>query len=153
MNEKYTLIYIIFKAKYFSNGSFLDSRLGHNPSYVWRDIWEAKEDLILGCRWRASNGHTIKIWTDHWIFGIRSLQHCLREGDARDIIDTTDYCLIDAHTKWRDVKNVRTPLPPTATNEVLKIILNPEETLLYEHHSIMACLVFEVLIDFSEIGS
>ncbi|KAG4954911.1 hypothetical protein JHK87_040505 [Glycine soja] len=29
----------LFKAKYFSSGDFLDSSLGHNPSYSWRSIW------------------------------------------------------------------------------------------------------------------
>lgn len=28
----------IFQAKYFPNGNFLGSSLGHNPSYVWRSI-------------------------------------------------------------------------------------------------------------------
>lgn len=29
----------LLKAKYFPIGSFMDAKLGHNPSYVWRDLF------------------------------------------------------------------------------------------------------------------
>ncbi|PNX86605.1 ribonuclease H, partial [Trifolium pratense] len=33
-----TILSRVFKAKYYSKEGFLDAKLGHNPSYVWRSI-------------------------------------------------------------------------------------------------------------------
>ena len=35
LTEPITLASRIFKAKYFPNKSFLNTSIGHNPSYVW----------------------------------------------------------------------------------------------------------------------
>lgn len=32
----------LFQAKYFPKCNLLDAKVGNNPSYVWRSIWEAK---------------------------------------------------------------------------------------------------------------
>jgi predicted lipoprotein len=36
------LITKLLKAKYFPKSNFLSSSIGHNPSYVWQNIWSAK---------------------------------------------------------------------------------------------------------------
>ncbi|GAU17355.1 hypothetical protein TSUD_232310 [Trifolium subterraneum] len=46
-----TLVAKLFKAKYFPHSDFLESSIGHNPSYVWRSIWSSKfvvKGLIRG---------------------------------------------------------------------------------------------------------
>lgn len=35
----------LLKAKYFPIGSFMDAKLGHNPSFVWRSLLST-QDLI-----------------------------------------------------------------------------------------------------------
>lgn len=45
------LVSKIYKARYFSNGNFLDPAVGNNPSYIWRSIWEAKGVIAAGVRW------------------------------------------------------------------------------------------------------
>jgi hypothetical protein len=45
-----TLIAKLYKARYFSKCSFLDSSLGHNPSFVWRSICNSKFLLKAGSR-------------------------------------------------------------------------------------------------------
>jgi hypothetical protein len=52
MAKPYSLVAKIYKARYFPNSSLFDSKLGHNPSYVWRGIWKARQILMHGCRWR-----------------------------------------------------------------------------------------------------
>ena len=37
-----SLVAQVLKSKYFSKESFITSRLGSNPSYVWRSLWGAK---------------------------------------------------------------------------------------------------------------
>jgi ribonuclease HI len=57
----------IYKAGYFSNSSFFDSKLGNNPSYVWRGIWKARQILMHGYRWRIGNGDSINIMSEPWL--------------------------------------------------------------------------------------
>ncbi|MCH88735.1 RNA-directed DNA polymerase (Reverse transcriptase), partial [Trifolium medium] len=57
----------VFKAKYFPNGDFLGSSLGHNPSYVWRSIWSSRIVLREGYRWRIGDGSKIPIWHTPWL--------------------------------------------------------------------------------------
>ncbi|XP_060959099.1 uncharacterized protein LOC133030381 [Cannabis sativa] len=56
----------LFQAKYFPRTSFLDSSLGHSPSYVWRSIHWGKSLLKLGLRKRTGNGANTNIF-DPWI--------------------------------------------------------------------------------------
>ncbi|XP_050222600.1 uncharacterized protein LOC126672690 [Mercurialis annua] len=62
----------VFKAKYFSHLSLLDAKLGSNPSYVWRSIFEAQEGMKKGARVRISNGKKINIWLSPWLNNLES---------------------------------------------------------------------------------
>ena len=57
----------VLKGKYFPHGGFMDYKLGHQPSLIWRSIKEAREVLQGGVRWRAENGRSIRIWKDKWL--------------------------------------------------------------------------------------
>lgn len=57
----------IFKARYFADGSFLQAKLGANPSYVWRSIFASQELLQRGCYRRIGNGRTTNIWGEPWL--------------------------------------------------------------------------------------
>lgn len=46
-----SFLYYVYKANYFPDTNFLDSKLGTNPSYTWRGIWESKKWLKRGCIW------------------------------------------------------------------------------------------------------
>jgi hypothetical protein len=54
----------VFKEKYYPNGSFLESNMGRQPSYAWRNICNAKPLLKAGLGWRVGDGTSINIWTD-----------------------------------------------------------------------------------------
>ncbi|XP_058726136.1 uncharacterized protein LOC131597455 [Vicia villosa] len=62
-----TLVARIFKARYFPNSSYLDSKIGNNPSYAWRNLWKAKEVLRIGSQWSIGSGSSIKVMYDPWI--------------------------------------------------------------------------------------
>jgi hypothetical protein len=51
----------VLKSKYFSKGAFITSRLGSNPSYVWRSLWGAKHLVQAGMMWRVGDGKSVKI--------------------------------------------------------------------------------------------
>lgn len=57
----------VFKALYFLDCEFLESKLGNNPSYVWRSIWEAKMVIKAGVRWKVGNGNKVKILNQPWL--------------------------------------------------------------------------------------
>lgn len=56
-----TLVARLYKAKYYATCDFLQAKLGHNPSFIWRSILEAKNLLMASARWRVGNGKSIKI--------------------------------------------------------------------------------------------
>jgi hypothetical protein len=62
-----SLVARVLKAKYFPNGTFMESNMGNNPSFAWRSIWNAKKLLQAGLLWRIGNGQTIHIWGDRWL--------------------------------------------------------------------------------------
>ena len=62
-----SLLYLVFKAKYFPNCDFIQAKLGSNPSYAWCSILAAQQILEKGIRWQVGNGKKIKIWQDRWL--------------------------------------------------------------------------------------
>jgi len=36
------LVKKLFKAQYFPRNDYIDAKLGHNPSFVWRSIFSAR---------------------------------------------------------------------------------------------------------------
>lgn len=71
------MLYAIYKARYFPHASFFEAKLGANPSYTRREIWEGRRVLFKGSRWRIGDGKIAKIWTNPWVPGFASLADCL----------------------------------------------------------------------------
>ncbi|XP_073132985.1 uncharacterized mitochondrial protein AtMg00310-like [Henckelia pumila] len=61
------LVCKVLKAKYYPTGDFLNAKLGHNPSYIWRSIWSSQVLLAKGIRWKIEYGRNIRVWTDPWL--------------------------------------------------------------------------------------
>lgn len=62
-----TILSRVFKAKYYPKSGFLEAKLGHNPSYVWRSIHASQVVVRRGLRWRIGNGNSINVWTHPWL--------------------------------------------------------------------------------------
>ncbi|KAL4335266.1 hypothetical protein GQ457_07G037440 [Hibiscus cannabinus] len=62
-----SLVARLLRAKYYSASTFLQARLGSNPSLTWRSIWSARGLLELGLRWQVGAGFSISIWNDFWL--------------------------------------------------------------------------------------
>lgn len=62
-----SLVSRIYKAKYFSETDVLTAGLGHNPSFIWRSMLEAKQLLNTGIRWRIGDGMNIQILDQPWL--------------------------------------------------------------------------------------
>jgi hypothetical protein len=54
----------IFKARYYLNSSYLESKLGYNPSFVWHSIFSAKMVVRHGARWKIGSRFNIPIFNE-----------------------------------------------------------------------------------------
>ncbi|GMJ04389.1 hypothetical protein HRI_004108100 [Hibiscus trionum] len=45
----------------------MQSRLGSQPSLIWRSIWSARGLIEKGIRWKVGNGRSISILNDCWL--------------------------------------------------------------------------------------
>ena len=67
LQNKNSLLYRVFKPKFFPNCLFMEVSESQVSSYAWRSILKGREVLKEGMRWRVGNGSSISIWTDPWL--------------------------------------------------------------------------------------
>jgi len=67
ITEPNSLVARIFKARYFPYGSYLKAEIGHNPSYVWRNIMHARFLVRGSARWSIGSGASISILNEPWL--------------------------------------------------------------------------------------
>lgn len=67
MQNPDSLVARFYKARYFTNSSFLEARKGGNPSLIWSSLLETQEVIRRHSRWRVGNGEKIRIWHDDWL--------------------------------------------------------------------------------------
>lgn len=61
------LVSKVYKPRYFPNESFLNSKIGGSPSYIWRSIVETQSLLKQGLSCRVGDGQQISILGDLWL--------------------------------------------------------------------------------------
>lgn len=69
VEDEFSLLHKVYKARCFPYSSFFESQLGNSLSYAWRGIWETRKWLYKGCKWQIGAGKHVKIWRDPWIPG------------------------------------------------------------------------------------
>ncbi|KQK16103.2 hypothetical protein BRADI_1g26757v3 [Brachypodium distachyon] len=57
----------VLKAKYYPNGSLVDTVFTGNTSSSWQAIEFGLELVKKGIIWRVGNGESVRIWRDPWI--------------------------------------------------------------------------------------
>ncbi|KAG6625150.1 hypothetical protein CIPAW_16G076300 [Carya illinoinensis] len=67
VNNPDSLAARVLKEKYFSNSSFLSTKLGQNSSYLWQSFLAARSLLKEGLVWRIGDGASTEIWNDRWL--------------------------------------------------------------------------------------
>jgi hypothetical protein len=121
-----SLVSRIFRARYFPRGSYLTASLGHNPSYVWRSILQARFIVRGGARWRIGSGATIPILREPWlsdggcIDGDYDVLHVTGNASAQSLIDTT--------AKEWNVGVIQQVFSPADTKRILDIPLIEQVT-------------------------
>ena len=67
MQNKDTLLYSVFKARFFPNGTILDTNLSARGSYAWNSIKKASHVITKGLLWRIGDGAQTCIQRDSWL--------------------------------------------------------------------------------------
>ena len=67
LQDKNSLLYNCFKAKYFPQCEFLEAKDCQNSSYVWKSLLAAQPVLRSWCYWRVGNGASIHVLKDCWL--------------------------------------------------------------------------------------
>ncbi|XP_042969199.1 uncharacterized protein LOC122301911 [Carya illinoinensis] len=125
-----SLLYKVYKAKYFPNSSLFEAKAGASSSYVWNGIWEALDCLRKVCRWRVGNGQTIRIFKDPWLPDGVSVSSLIEVDENLKV-----HSLIDASTGWWNVHMMRALFNPNLIQQILKlqISVNSEDSLYWSH--------------------
>lgn len=121
----------VLKAKYFPNGSLIDTTFSSNVSPTWRAIIYGLELLKKGIIWRVGNGQSIRMWRDPWIPRDHSRRPVTMRGNCR-LKWVSD--LIGQDGTW-DVAQIRRCFLNIDTELILSICLSPrqEEDFLAWH--------------------
>ena len=67
LHNQDSLLYKVYKAKYFPNTSFLEATVPSHSSYVWRSITHRRELIKQGSCWRVGDGSLINIKANKWL--------------------------------------------------------------------------------------
>lgn len=65
--------------------------VGSSPSLAWHGIWQARQVLETGTRWRIGNGASVNIQKDMWVSGLSSF---IISSLPRDIDDSATVNLL-----------------------------------------------------------
>ncbi|CAJ2628079.1 unnamed protein product [Trifolium pratense] len=117
MSNPDILISKLYKAKYFPGCEFFESKVGHNPSFVWRSICNSKFLLRAGSRWTIGSGNNIPLLNENWLFDASSLQLQQTEVSLAGHLAVADVILPD--TKGWNLPLLTTLLESSGIDKVL----------------------------------
>jgi hypothetical protein len=119
-----SLVARIFREKYYSGDSFLNSRLGTRPSYVWRNISNAKKLLQEGLLWRVRDGKSINIWGDWWVPSPTSY---VIQSPIKILDKEAKVCaLVDTSTMWWNISLVKSLFSEEEATMILSMPICPQ---------------------------
>jgi len=74
LSDSNSLLTRILKDKYFPRRDLLDTSLGHNPSYIMRNLWSTQSSLTLKHKWKIGDNTKINVRDISWIRSLPSLK-------------------------------------------------------------------------------
>jgi len=117
-----TLVARVFREKYHSGGSFLESRLGWRPSFAWRSILNSKSLLKEGLMWKVGTGENIRIWGDRWLHHNSHALYPPPDGlDEQSTVDS----LINQDLKWWNIPYIEIFFSADAVAQICSLGISP----------------------------
>ena len=125
LQNKETLFYKVFKAKFFPNHSLLEAKESNSGSYAWKSILQGREVILDGACWRVGDGKSIKIWQHHWLH--RKHPTKVLSLMVESMEEATMKCLIDKSTRTWNATMVDGIFAPQEVEEIKNIPLAKKE--------------------------
>ena len=110
----------------------LGAKLGCNPSYARRSIYNSLEVINRGIRWWVGNGKMIHVWEDKWLPTPITYKVCSPQQEIGDFPMVS--LLIDEETRHWKVDMVRRFFLPFEADTILNIPLSynlPEDSIIW----------------------
>ncbi|KAL0452006.1 UNVERIFIED_CONTAM: hypothetical protein Slati_1178700, partial [Sesamum latifolium] len=124
MNPENVLHYVISN-KYFPGSTFVEARLGANPSYTWRSIWASRDILFAGIRWQVGDGRSIPILGQPWLPRPTTFQLIARPTSMSE--DSKMASLILPSNEW-NVSLIKAEFHPMDVDCILSSKLHEQRT-------------------------
>jgi hypothetical protein len=118
-----SLLAQVLKGKYFPKDSFLQAKLGVNPSFTWRSLINARSLLEKGLMWRIGNGQQVRIWGDKWLPS--STDHRVHSTVQLLSHDAKVAELLDPETGWWNYNLINALFSPTEAAKVCSVVPSP----------------------------
>ncbi|XP_062018153.1 uncharacterized protein LOC133734539 [Rosa rugosa] len=100
ISDPASLIARVYKAKYFSEGSFWSATAHTAPSYSWRSIFATRELLKSGSYWQIGSGTKVKVWSDAWVPGLPNFVPHAAQIQVNDNLSVNE--LMRAQGVWHE---------------------------------------------------
>ncbi|KAL5579373.1 hypothetical protein UlMin_011815 [Ulmus minor] len=87
-----SLLYRVFKAKYFHSSTIWHASANSKASYVWKSILWGRNQVAKGIRWRVGDGSSISVYKSRWIptphsFMVNSPRTLLADSLVSELLD------------------------------------------------------------------
>lgn len=122
LQDKSSLLYSCFKAKYFPRCDFLDATNCLNSSYVWKSLIAAQPILKKGCFWRVGNGVSILVLKDCWLPNHPTKKILFQPEE--EIWEWRVSDLVDCQNHQWDKERIKVMFPQFDTDAILQVPLS-----------------------------
>ncbi|KAK9991244.1 hypothetical protein SO802_026229 [Lithocarpus litseifolius] len=101
IQDKESLSYKVFKAKYFPNCSIFEAK-SSSGFFAWKRILWSRKVIAKEARWRVGDGKSTRIYYDAWLLGTAEGKVSFPPSFLSS--EATVDALIDPHTRWWNVQ-------------------------------------------------
>ena len=67
LQDKSSLLYKVFKPRFFPNCTIMEAVDSSHGSYAWKSILHGRDVIKRGACWRISNRQSVQIWQHSWL--------------------------------------------------------------------------------------
>ncbi|KAE8708292.1 hypothetical protein F3Y22_tig00110348pilonHSYRG00365 [Hibiscus syriacus] len=135
IQDENSLVFKVFKAKYFPSTSFFEAKLADRHSYAWASIMKAKEALREGFFWRVGIDSKVSMFADKW-GDSKPLSWSERYLDNVEVPVGVGEFMIPGCARWDENKLNRVLIADDASKVLNTLIASVHtDLMLWSHHT------------------